>query len=238
MATHLARYTRGVVARLVPLALALAPMLLAQDAAPRSKASDYPAHAQLPAFEIGAEYLVHSIPSEKGEYWAKDYLVVEVAVFPAARNNVTVSSGQFRLRVNGKKAVLLTESPGTVAAALKYPDWETRPNLTASAGIGDAGVILGAPPAVGRFPGDNRGAPPHPVPTNPSDQDGYSVTRDQGPPIEKAVEYAALPEGRFNEPVKGCIFFRFSGKLKSIKTLDLVYDPSADGAGATLALVK
>jgi hypothetical protein len=225
-----------VIVRLVLLAFVLSSLLLGQDAPPRSKASDYPTHAQLPGFELGAEYLVHNIPVEKGEYWTKDYLVVEVAVFPSAAESVMVSSTQFTLRINGKKVNLLTESPGTVAAALEYPDWEARPNLSATAGAGPASVNLGAPPVVGRFPGDPRGVPPRPVPTNPADQDGYGVTTEAHLPIDKAVATAALPEGRFNEPVKGCLFFRFSGKLKSIKTLDLVY--GVDGAATALPLVK
>jgi hypothetical protein len=226
-----------VTARLFPLALAIGLVLPAQDSPPRSKASDYPAHVQLPRFELGAEYLVHNIPAEKGEYWAKEYLVVELAVFPSTREGVRISANQFVLRINGKKTVLLSDSPGTVAAALKYPDWEARPNLTASAGIGDAGVVLGAPPATARFPGDNRGVATRPIPKDPGDQDTYGLRQDTGPPIEQAIAVAALPEGQVDRPVKGCLFFRFSGKIKSIRSLDLIYDPG-DGAKAAIPLVQ
>jgi len=134
------------------------PRLFGQDASERSTAADYPVHAQFQKFEIGAEYLVHNIPAEKGEYWAKEYLVVEVAIFPSSGNALRISSGDFTLRVNGKK-ILDTVSAGTVAAALKYPDWEQRANLSATVGIGDGAVVVGAPPVVGRFPDDPRGIP-------------------------------------------------------------------------------
>jgi len=82
--------------------------------------------------------------------------VLEVAIFPYALDGVNVSNSQFTLRVN-YKTILHTDSSGAVAASLKYPDWQSRPNVTAVAGVGNASVILGTPPTVARFPGD-----PHP----------------------------------------------------------------------------
>src|ERR1700682_4609450 len=118
---------------------------------PREKASDYPEHAKLADREIGIEYLVHSIPVERGVLVASDYLVVEVAVFPLTLAGVAVSSGQFTLRINGKKTPVYSQSTGMVAASIKYPDYErTRPRLVAEAGP----VIIGAPRPVARFPGD------------------------------------------------------------------------------------
>lgn len=225
------------VARLLPLALGLAPCLSAQNAPPRSKPSDYPAHAQFPGFEIGAEYLVHNVPLEKGEYWARDYLVVEVILAPGAQEHVNISSSQFMLRINGKKSLLYADSPGAVAASIQYPDWQTHPTLTAAAGIGDAGVVIGAPPVVGRFPGDPTGAPPKPMPQDPNGESPYGVTPDHGLPIDQAVTNAALPEERIEKPAKGCLFFPYTKKLKSIKALDLVYDSGA-GAMASLPLIK
>jgi len=86
--------------------------------------------------EIGAEYLVHSIPAEKGDYFAKEYLVVEVAIFPVTKNSLKISSGHFTLGIN-RKSTLSAQSAGTVAAALKYPDWEQRPQMTAPGRPGD-----------------------------------------------------------------------------------------------------
>src|SRR5581483_12296407 len=54
----------------------------AQAAEPRTAPSDYPAHIDSANAAIGAEYLVHSIPSEEGMLFAPAYLVVEVGFFP------------------------------------------------------------------------------------------------------------------------------------------------------------
>src|SRR5260370_1827347 len=192
------------------LALALSPALLVQDA-PRSKISDYPAHAKLPVMEIGAEYLLNSIALDKGMYIAKDHLVLEVAIFPSTQAGVNVSSSQFTLRVNNK-TMLYPDSPGAVASSLKYPDWQTRPNLTAQAGVGNGSVILGGPPPVARFPGDHRADRPASIPKDPTGE-----PKAAGQSIETQIAIAALPEGPSHKPVKGFLFFPFSGKTKSIR---------------------
>ena len=216
--------------------LALSYALFAQDAPPRSKASDYPAHAALPGMEIGAEYLVHSIPVKNRMYFSKEYLVVDVAVFPATKGGpVSISARRFTLKINGGKMVLDTDSPGTVAASLKYPDWEQRRAVTAQAGP----VIFGAPPAVGRFPGDPRptqGRLP-PAPRVPEQPDPSSEPKQSDLPIDQQIAQIALPEGSFNEYAKGCLFFRFTGKTKSIRSLELVYDTGDKGSKVALALL-
>ena len=224
------RYTQGVRLRFAIASAALLLALQAQDA-PRSKVSDYPAHVALPSMEIGADYLVHSIPGERGGYFAKEYLVVEVAIFPAAKNGLKISSGGFTLRIN-KKSTLIAQAPGMVAAALKYPDWEQRPQMTAQAGP----LIYGAPQS-GRFPGDPTQPRPLPTPRVPDQSDSSNVEKQRDVPIDEAIAHAALPEGVTRENVKGCLFFRFDGKLKSIKSLDLIYDPGADAPPSTIPLL-
>ncbi len=179
----------------------------------------------------GAEYLVHSIPGERGGYFAKEYLVVEVAIFPTAKNGLKITSGQFTLRINNKSA-LIAQSAGMVAAALKYPDWEQRPQMTAQAGP----LIYGAP-QVGRFPGDQTQPRPLPSPRVPDQTDSANVEKQPNLPIEEAIARAALPEGPTAEHVKGCLFFRFEGKLKSIKSLDLMYDAGESSPKATIHLL-
>jgi len=180
--------------------------------------------------EIGADYLVHSIPGEKGGYFAKEYLVVEVAIFPTTRTGVKISSGHFTLRIN-KKSTLSAQSAGMVAAALKYADWEQRPQMTASAGP----LIYGAPQG-GRFPGDPTTTRPLPNPV-PTQTGSGNVDKQSDLPIEEAISRAALPEGVITEHVKGCLFFRFEGKLKSIKSLDLIYETGTSSPPATIPLL-
>jgi hypothetical protein len=221
-------YTQNV--RRAVLLAVLAP-LYAQDAPPRSKAADYPAHVSLPGMEIAAEYLLHSIPTAKGFYVSRDYLVIDVGVFPAAKERITISSGQFRLRINHQTLELPPDSPGTVAADIQYPDWEQQRTATAQAGP----VIVGAPPTVGRFPGDRRESPPISSPV-PEQQDPSGIEKEPPKTVDQLVTQVALPEGSSNKPMKGCLFFHFHGKTKSIKSLELVYDPGNGGAKTTIPL--
>ncbi len=205
--------------------------LYAQSGPPRAKASDYPAHVSLPGMEIGAEYLDHSIPSEKGFYIAKEYLVVDVGVFSSTREGIDIKSGQFSLRINDGKRVLVPVSPGTVAGALKYPDWENQRSASAQAGP----VIYGTPSAEGRFPGDPGAPPPIPRPVeDPLDPSG--IGKQIPTSIDESIAAVALSEGPSNRTAKGCLFFRFAGKMKSIRSLDLVYDGGEGRPKATIPL--
>jgi hypothetical protein len=222
------------ISRVAIVALAVSHALFAQDT-PRSKISDYPAQAKLPAMEIGVEYLLNSIALDKGMYIARDHLVLEVAIFPSTQAGVNISSSQFTLRVNNK-TILYTDSAGAVASSLKYPDWQTRPNATAQAGVGNGSVIMGAPPPVARFPGDHRADRPPPIPRVPEQQDPTGQPKAAEQPIETQIAIAALPEGPSQKPVKGFLFFPFSGKTKSIRSLDLIYDSGESGLKTTIPL--
>jgi len=206
------------------LALVSAPWLCAQTEH-KDKATDYPVHATAGRVSIGADYLIHSIPAGDRTFLAKDYLVVEVAVFPGFAEPVTIDGSTFKLRLNGQKIPLTPDSPGFVAAALKYPDWEQHPVTEVSAGVGDANVILGRPPAVGRFPGDptetqNRlPQPPH-VPT-PEEQNG--IQREQPETTDEIIARTALLEGPADHPVSGFLYFPYKGKIKSLKSIELIY---------------
>ena len=119
------RYTRLVRALLI--LVAGASLVAGQSAtAERQKAADYPVSASAGRAELGAEFLVHNIPSARGYYFAKSYLVVDVGVFPKPGGVLTVSAGQFTLRLNGGKIPLLAQPAGMVAASLKYPDGGSR----------------------------------------------------------------------------------------------------------------
>jgi len=197
-----------------------------QGTKPKSGASDYRAHVDLKDSAIGAENLGHSLPAAKGVVLVKDYLVVEVALYVKGVP-FTIRNEQFVLRINGRKSVIAPQTPGMVAASLKYPDWEQRPTLVAGGGIGNVGVTVGQPDPVGRFPGDRRPIEqrrpvPNPVPPAPTDSSG--VEKEPAEPVEDVVSHLALPEGdAVHPPVSGYLFFSFKDKLKTVKTLDLVY---------------
>lgn len=191
----------------------------------KEKATDYPVHADVGTVSIGAEYLVHSIPAHSQTFFAPDYLVVEVAVFPGRQEPVEIGTNTFTLRINGRKEIIFHDTPGFVAASLTYPDWEQRRRAEVQAGIGDAGVTIGRPPAVGRFPDDP--TPGHsrlpPAPKAPTPEDQHGVEQDSPQSVDEALAQVALADGPASKPVAGYIFFHYRAKAKSIKSVDLVY---------------
>jgi hypothetical protein len=208
--------------RTLVLALVTAAWL---SATVKEKAADYPAHADVGTVSIGAEYLVHSIPAHSQTFFARDYLVVEVAVFPGRLEPVEIGANTFTLRINGRKEVMFPDTPGFVAASLTYPDWEQHRQTEVQAGIGNAGVTIGRPPSVGRFPDDptprQTRLPPAPK-APPEDQHG--IEQDSPQTADEALAQVALPDGPATKPVAGYIFFHYRGKAKSIKSVDLVYE--------------
>jgi hypothetical protein len=214
-------------ALLVP---ALAGVLAAQyGTTPKASEQDYPAHAKLDKLSVGAEYLVHSFSSGRQMFIAKDYLVVELALFPANAQTLLVNAGEFTLRVNGRKQTISPQAPEIVASTLKYPDPRSA-GLHPSAQLGP--VVLGQPRPTERFPGDpdaRTGPPPRRPDDSPSGQ-------DKEPPIkaEELVVHAALPEGERHEPTSGFLYFPYSGRISHIHSLELVF--SSPAGDATLAL--
>lgn len=198
---------------------------------PRERVSDYPAHLEIGPFTLGAEYLVHSFGNGRQMYFAPDFLVVEVAVFrsPNGHQDLDISDGQFSLRINGRKFALPSQSGGQVAASLKYSNWNQRPNLTAEAGVGDTGVVIGRPPQTNRFPGDPTERQSR-LPRAPKAPDTLHPAGEALPEAraeDVAVENA-FPNGPVRGDVAGFLYFSYSGKAEKIRTVELLYR-SAEG---------
>lgn len=192
---------------------------------PKPKADDYQVHAATGNISLGAEFMVRSFQGQDNMFIAKDYLVVEVAVYPPKFEKIKVSTGQFTLRVNGKKQALSAQPPSFVAASLKYPDWERRPTVMAGGGLGDAGIILGPPTPTERFPGDPRPSQTRlPYPRRvPETGAPAGIEKEEPPRAEEVVIQTAFPEGEFSGPVSGYVYFPYKKKTKSIRTLELLY---------------
>lgn len=184
-------------------------------------------HATLERLSIGAEYLVHSFSSGREMFIAKDYLVVEVALYPAKGDSLLASAGQFRLRVNGRKQELAPHAPGVVAHSLKYPDRESGAHTVAALGP----VVFGQPQPTERFPGDPNGQTGRPLPRAPDDDPSGL---DKEPPVkpEELVVQAALPEDEHRGPISGFLYFPYRGRVGRIRSLELLFS----GAGGSTAL--
>lgn len=192
--------------------------------APRPTPEDFPVHQNTARLAIGAEFMVHSFGRDSERYVNEDYLTVEVGVYPLNRNPILISAGQFTLRVNGKKEVLNPATPSLVAASLKYPDWEQGPQLEAQAGP----VSIGRPSqSAPRFPGDNRPNEGRlPTPPQVSPDPALAAPTHIAPSV--LVKEVALEEGEHKFPAGGYLYFPYRGKIKSIRSLDLIYNNGAE----------
>jgi len=161
------------------------------------------------AVDWKADFCGHSVPHAGTTYFTADHIVVEVEVLPDKAPPLRLAAEQFRLRLNGK--LLAPDAPGMVAGGLKSEDWNQRPRLEAQAGP----VILGAPRQQPRFPGDRQ----------PASRPGV-VEKQEPTPAKtdaEAVVDAALPEGPTQGPTKGLLYFPFRGKMKAIKTIEILW---------------
>lgn len=185
---------------------------------PRAAPSEYLSHAQAGPITIAAEFDQHSVPTAESTLSTEDFVAVEVGIFGAAGAHATVSSADFSLRINGKKAALPAEQFAAVFRNLRDPSYNP-PELEAAkesksgslnAGGGNTQSDMGATPPVVHIP----------------------------PEMERAmqiqVQNAALPEGDRALPVAGVIFFRYGGTPKSVHTIELLY--SGPDGKATIPL--
>ena len=201
---------------------------------PKANAEDYDVHAKAGPISIGAEFMIHSFSGDGQTYIANDFLIVEVALFPPPLidvkrpqdhkfGNVDVKSGEFALRVNGKMQTIAPVPPSTVVQTLRNPEWQNRPQMEASGGMGNTGVILGRP-VPSTIPNGQPNPQPRRVPGAPPQDDPGGYQREVRISAPDLLVKTALPEGSFTHPVSGYLYFPYRGKISSIKQLYLLYD--------------
>jgi hypothetical protein len=193
---------------------------------PKAKPEDYPvqAHAMVQGkhVDVGAEFMVHSFSQGEESYIAPDFLVVEVALYPAADDALKVDRSEFKLRINGKKQSLEAQPPQLVASSLTHPEWQNRPRMEGGGGLGGIGVGIGRPRPV-----DIPGQPPQPgtrLPNpTPAPRDDNGVEREPRIKPEELVLRTAFPTGEFRKPTSGFLYFPYKGKIASLKSIELLY---------------
>jgi len=189
----------------------------------KPKVDDYEVHAQAKNVAIGAEYTVHSFSRGEQMFIANDYLVMEVALFPAKGATIDVLRGDFSLRIN-KKEPLDAAEPTLVVAQMEHPEWQPprdRPHPEGGVAVGNIGVVINAPQAnPNPFPTSRTTGAPPPVEIPKDNPSG--VTKQQVDPSALLLA-TALEEGQHHAPISGFLYFPFRGNLKSIKTLELLY---------------
>ena len=195
---------------------------LAQGTKTRPNPQAYAAVAEVRGAVIAAENFGHSLTSDHGSLLAGDYLVVEIAVFPKGPARVQFAASEFTARINGKK--YSPDSAGMVSASIKYSDWTQHGRLSGGAALGDAGVALGQPAPAGRFPGDPNDPSRHPRSPRVDTGTDPNVPQREALPVDEVVQRSSLPEALSSGAVSGFVYFPFKGKVKKIKSLEILYE--------------
>jgi len=206
------------------IGLAAAVMAAAQGTTPKPSAADYPVHTEADSVPIGAEYMVHSFGTGEQMYVATNYLVVEVALYRAKEIEQPLDISQFALHINGKKVGIMPQQPSMVAASLNHPEWRQRPAM--DVGAGPVGVGVGYPPNRPPFPG----APQPRYPTPPRAPDAGApggLEKPKASTAEEVLAQTALPTEPRRGAISGFLYFPYSGKTNSIKSLVLTWMGSA-----------
>lgn len=179
---------------------------------PRAAPSDYQAHTQAGTLTLAAEFMRHAVPTPEAPYSTEDFVIVEAGLFGPPQARLTISIGDFSLRINGKKMALPSQPYGLAFSSLKDPEWEPPSKPKGEKATLDAG---------GGQPDDSF----HPIVRMP-------IERKRT--MQQRVQRASMPEGDRALPAAGLLFFEYRGKPESIRSLELIY--SGPAGKATLAL--
>lgn len=207
--------------------LAMAAPAFAGGIEPRLRPADYPVHAPLPGGGfLAIEYHGRGLPAAKGGVFLGAHIVLEVAYFPPEKGKTEVRGGHFALKIDKMKHGIGPETPGMVAASLKYSDWEQRRGLEVGAGP----IVYGPGGQSRRFPG----GPSTPEPRRAPRSDGEPEKPDPQDLEADAVKELAFPEGETTQVVAGYLYYRWGGNLKKMKKL--VLDFSGPGGPVSLEI--
>jgi hypothetical protein len=189
---------------------------------PRSNPENYPAHAQAGNAAVAAEFDGRSASSGKTSDFTGFYVVVEVAIYPAKGQTVTINPAEFMLHVNGARLGLLPQASSVVAASVKYYAAQEK-GFSIDAGLGPL-HLPGRPPPVSDIPGDPSSVPPpRPnLPDSESDPNGTgAVPRDVPRTLADRLAAWQLDDETAASPRSGYLYFYWPEKIKKIRTLDL-----------------
>jgi len=196
---------------------------------PRPTPDDYPARVAGKGYTLAAAVLT---PQEVKKQFATDlnkgYVVVEIAVFPQAGQDVTLSTKDFMARYGSGSEIERPVSPDTIAARLGKKDSPSSPDLPGKVhvytgetigyehgtvgpnGRSGGGVYTATTTGVGV--GDRPYPPPPPASSGGMDAAG----------IQAELDDLSLPDKTITENTGGYLYFAKPGKGKS-SPLHLTY---------------
>lgn len=195
---------------------------------PKLRPEEYPQHVRLAnGGALGIEYHGRGIPAAKGGVFLGAHLAIEIAYYPPPDEKIDLRGSHFLLRLDKMKLGIPPETPGMVAASLKYGDWEQRRGLQVEGAAGP--VVLGPRGPARRYPGGPGSPDPPRRPAGP-DQDKPGPQELEA----EAVKDFALSEGETRQVVAGYLYYRWGGNLRKVKKMTL--DFSGPGGPVSISI--
>ena len=219
---------------------AAALLAAAQGTVPLMRVTEYRSHVEVDGMGIGAAILNDAqtkqhFVSDLG----RDYLVVEVGLYPKQGAELKIQPEQFVLHVSGQERAIRSENPKVIAASLQKTEGSKRDiAIIPHAEVGYESGRRGYDPTTGTY-GRNTGG----IYTST----GVGVVVGEASPSANprneevmALELSekGLPGGTFAKPVAGHLYFRVGkDSLKNNKAkFELTYE--INGKEGTLALKR
>jgi len=191
---------------------------------PRGNPSDYAAHGDAKTSVLAATIVPpDQVKKTLSAEISKQYIVVEVAIYPNSGQTFDVERLDFALKA-GDRWVHTAEprDPGDVWQGKNNPVSNHGITVTATSGVGvdrEPDPVTGRPrTAAGTYEGVAVSNYPQPDPQPPPRKDP-----NQAAALDKARQMA-LPEGPVNKPVAGYLYFPQPRKKQSSYVLDYSRD--------------
>ncbi|MBN1569208.1 MAG: hypothetical protein JXA73_15260 [Acidobacteria bacterium] len=220
------------------LILTAALLIAAQGTVPLKQAAEYRNHVEANGIGLGALVLNNAqIKQRFVTEFDRDYLVVEVALYPKEGQDLNIQPSEFVLYIPGEDRALRSENPKVIAASLQNVEESTRDiTIIPQVGVGYETGRRGYDPTTGTarrtggvytstgvavVMGDS-------LPSNPKNEAVMALELSE----------KGLPEGTFAKPVSGHLYFRVSeDTIKDSKAkFELTFE--LDGKETTLALKR
>lgn len=213
-----------------PVALGLAWIGLAV-AAPRglpvrTSPADYAAHAEQSGAKMAAEVLS---PDDVRNLFSTDlrnYIVVEVAVWPKEGGQLDVSGVDFGLKTDPGRAPVRPASARTIATINQKRSRSRTDDIVLYPSVGVTTGSWGTGTQVGVGVGMGGGAP------------GPASTGRDREVMEQELDERALPDVVATKPVAGYLFFPAAPKGRKSASYELIYDSEAGRLAASLPVPK
>ncbi len=191
---------------------------------PKPKPTDYPVHASAKTAELAAAIVPpDQVKSLFSSAMAKNYVVVEVAIYPEDNRTFNVDLIDFELNT-GDQFVRASDPAdlGTIWSSAKGPSIGGRgPNVTTDTGIivaRETDPITGRPrTSVGTYEGVAVSNYPQPAPAPPAPSPKQSD-------IDSKILRMALRVGPTKDPIAGYLFFRHQRRKQDAFTLNYAND--------------